>query len=79
MMNNADQLYYTSTQTQYGTVNEGDPKGALGVLMSIGGAGMMVPGIIFWKKGQKKYNRYLERQMVSFNAGSYGFGLCYSF
>ncbi len=35
MMSNADDLYYTSTQSQYGTVTEGDAKGALGVLMSI--------------------------------------------
>jgi hypothetical protein len=79
MMNNADELYYTSTQTQYGTVNEGDPKGALGVLMAVGGAGMMVPGIIFWKKGLKKYNRYLERQTVSFKAGGSAVALRYSF
>lgn len=79
MMNSADELYYTSTQTQYGTVSEGDPKGALGILMSIGGAGMMVPGIIFWSKGAKKYKRHLERQSVSFKVGGSGVGLCYLF
>lgn len=79
MMNNADQLYYTTTQTQNGTITEGDPKGALGVLMTITGAGMMVPGIIFWSKGQKKYNRYLEQQSATLNIKPLGLSLTYSF
>lgn len=78
MMNNADELYYTSTQSQYGTVNEGDPKGALGVLMTIGGVGMIVPGVILWSKGQKKYNRYLERQGLSLHSRGSGLALRYS-
>jgi len=79
MMNNADQLYYTTTQTQNGTVTEGDPKGALGVLMTITGAGMAVPGIIFWSKGQKKYNRHLEQQSAALNIKPSGLSLTYSF
>jgi hypothetical protein len=79
MMNNADELYYTTTQTQNGTIQEGDPKGALGVLMTVGGIGMAVPGIILWSKGQKKYNRYLERQTVSMNVEGTGLSLRYSF
>lgn len=79
LMNNADELYYSTTSTQQGTVEEGDPKGALGVLMTITGVGAMVPGIIFWSKGQKKYNRYLEQQRVSLNAGARGLSLRYSF
>jgi hypothetical protein len=80
MMNSADELYYTSTtSSQSGTVEEGDPKGALGVLMTVSGVGMMVPGIIFWSKGQKKYNRYLEQQSVSLKAGASGVSVRYSF
>jgi hypothetical protein len=79
VMNNADELHYTSTSTQYGTVEEGDPKGAIGVLMTVSGGSMMVPGIIFWSKGQKKYNRHLEQQNVSLNAGASGVSIRYSF
>jgi hypothetical protein len=78
LMNNADELYYTSTYTQNGTVTDGDPKGALGVLMTIGGVGMIVPGVILWSKGHKKYNRFLERQSVSMHA-SRGIAIRYSF
>lgn len=79
MMNSADELYYTTTSGPSGTVEEGDPKGALGVLMTVAGVGMAVPGIIFWSKGQKKYNRYLEQQRVSFNSTASGLSLRYSF
>jgi hypothetical protein len=79
LMNNADALYYTSTQTQYGTVNEGDPKGALGVLMTVGGVGMVIPGIILWSKGHKKYNRFLERQSVTMHTVPSGLSVKYSF
>jgi hypothetical protein len=65
LVNNADDLYYSSQSTSYGTYEEGDPQGALGVLMIVGGAGMSVPGIILWSKGAKKYNRYLEKQEAS--------------
>lgn len=59
--NNADKNVYTY-QTSTGTVNEIDPKAALGVLMIVGGTGMTVPGIILWAKGSRKFNRYLERE-----------------
>lgn len=56
-----DTYYYYSYNGQQ--VDEsGDPKLVLGVLGIVSGAGMTVPGIIFWSKGAKKYNRYLERQ-----------------
>jgi hypothetical protein len=79
MMNSADELYYTTTSGPSGVVEEGDPKGALGVLMTVAGVGMTVPGIIFWSKGQKKYNRYLEQQQVSLNSTASGLALRYSF
>ncbi len=48
--------YYNSSTGLY----DYDPQLGLGALMITGGVGMMVPGIIFWTKGAKKYNRYLE-------------------
>jgi hypothetical protein len=54
-------------------------KMAFGILMIEAGAGMFIPGVILWKKGQKKYNRYLEQQSVSFNTNGTGVSLRYSF
>jgi hypothetical protein len=71
----ADALYYSSTTTSYGTVEEGDPQGGLGVVMLAAGTGMMVPGIIFWSKGAKKYKRYQEEQNVSLNVKGAGLSL----
>ncbi|MFZ6012017.1 MAG: hypothetical protein ACOYXT_16865 [Bacteroidota bacterium] len=79
LMNNADQLYYNAYSSSSGNYEEGDPKGALGLMMTIGGAGMTVPGIILWSKGQKKYDRYLEQQSVSFNLKGTGMSLRYRF
>lgn len=78
MMSSADALYYTTTYTSNGTVTEGDPKGAFGLLMTIGGVGMIIPGVILWSKGQKKYNRYVERQTVSMNMKGAGLSIRYS-
>lgn len=62
LVSSADEIYYTQTTTQYGTYQEGDPKGAIGFVMLVGGAGMSVTGIILWSKGAKKYRRHLEMQ-----------------
>jgi hypothetical protein len=50
----------------------------IGVLMIEGGIGLLIPGVIIWKKGHKKYSRYLERQSVSLNATRSGLTLRYS-
>ena len=76
--NNADENYYNSYTTSNGTYTEGDPQAALGVLMIMGGAGMTVPGIIFWSKGSKKYKRYLERE-AAVNIKGTGLSLSYRF
>lgn len=58
---NADQndvRTYQSGGTYY-VVNDNEVYGE--ALIGIG-AGMAVPGIIFWSKGAKKYKRYLERE-----------------
>lgn len=78
VFNNADDDYYNSYTTSNGTYTEGDTQAALGVLMIMGGAGMTVPGIIFWSKGSKKYNRYLERE-AAFNINQNGLSLSYRF
>lgn len=62
LVSTADEIYYSQTTTQYGTYQEGDPKGAIGFAMLVGGAGMSVTGIILWNKGAKKYRRHLEIQ-----------------
>jgi hypothetical protein len=49
-----------------------------GILMIEGGIGLLIPGVIIWKKGQKKYSRYLERQTVSLSAAGPGLTLRYS-
>jgi len=77
----ADEKYYTSQQTQYGTQEEGDPKALLGLLMITGGAGMTVPGIILWSKGAKKFNNYIEqdRESLSLNLSVTKVGVSYHF
>lgn len=50
-----------------------------GIYLIEGGLGMIIPGIILWKKGQKKYNRYLEEQSVSFHSTGNSFALRYRF
>ncbi|MEO7991095.1 MAG: hypothetical protein ABI663_16215 [Chryseolinea sp.] len=77
----ADEKYYNSTTTNYGTTTEGDPKAAVGILMMVGGAGMAVPGIIFWSKGSKKYKSHLESegQAASIQFRSNGLSLHYRF
>ena len=50
-----------------------------GIYLIEAGVGMLVPGIILWKKGQKKYNRYLEEQSVSFHSTGSTFAVRYRF
>jgi hypothetical protein len=83
VVSQADATYYNSTtSSQYGNSTEGDPNFAIGVLMISGGVGMVVPGIIFWSKGQKRYNRWLmeeQKQKMSFGIQRSGLGLSYRF
>jgi hypothetical protein len=83
MVSTADALYYNSnttyTNSGSGTVNEGDPRGGFGVALITGGVGMMVPGIIFWSKGSKKYRRYKEQQSASVAFKSMGVALQFHF
>ncbi len=75
--NNADKTY-TTYQSSTGTYTEGDPQAALGVLMVMNGVGMTIPGIIFWTKGSRKYNRYLERE-TAFSIKGQGLSVSYRF
>lgn len=75
------EYYYNS----YGQIEETvDPKLVLGVVSIMGGVGLMVPGVILWSKGAKKYNRYLEREgarnrTARVNIRGNGMALTYSF
>lgn len=71
VISEADKTTYYNYNT--GQYEYNDPKILLGSLMLVGGAGMMVPGIIFWAKGAKRYNRYLDNLQGS--VGISGTGL----
>ena len=76
MISDADKnTYYNSSTGLY----ESDPKLTLGVLMVTGGVGMMVPGIIFWSKGAKRYNRYLENLQGTINTNGAGVTINFKF
>ena len=78
LMASADETYYTSTSTQYGTEEEGDPKFALGLLSAMGGVGMIIPGAILWSKGSKKFKAYQQNKPqanLSLGVNHNGFGL----
>lgn len=78
----ADELYYSSNTTNGTTTEEGDPQGAIGALMVVGGAGMIIPGIIIWSKSKKRYNRYLidhPQQSLQLDLGGGGVGMSYRF
>lgn len=80
MVSQAEETYYTSNYSSNGSYEEGDPQGAFGVLMITGGAGMMVPGIIFWSKGAKKYNAAIrESEAASVHLKSNGLAIRYRF
>ncbi len=71
VISEADKTTYYNYNT--GQYEYNDPKILLGSLMLVGGTGMMVPGIIFWAKGAKRYNRYLDNLQGS--VGISGTGL----
>jgi hypothetical protein len=77
----ADSPGYSYTSTNSGTYEEGDPKAALGILMIGGGAGMAIPGIIFWSKGSKRYKAALleEEPEASIHLRSNGLAIRYRF
>ncbi len=75
VFSSADEKYYNSTTTSYGTTTEGDPKAVLGFVMMAGGLGMGIPGVIFWSKGSKKYNRFLEQNQATTSLQLNGNGL----
>lgn len=45
----------------YGYLICNDEKVYLGALMLVAGTGMLIPGIILWTKGAKKYKAYNEQ------------------
>ncbi|MBL0741243.1 hypothetical protein [Chryseolinea lacunae] len=78
VFSSADEKYYTYTSTNNGTVEEGDPKAALGLLMMVAGGGLTIPGVILWTKGAKKYNRFMEKQ-AALNFKGNGISVSYHF
>jgi hypothetical protein len=81
--NSADDDYGTSySQNGYYYYYETDPKEELGATMMVLGVGAIVPGVILWARGAKKYNRALKRQeaeSVSMNLKGSGIALTYRF
>jgi hypothetical protein len=75
VLSNADETYYNTTYSSNGSYEEGDPQAAVGVLMMTGGAGMMIPGIIFWSKGARKYKVSLQEQSPNASLHVRGNGL----
>jgi len=72
---NAGQTYVGNNGATY---TDGEVDQAMGVLGIVAGAGLTVPGVILWTKGNKKYKRYLETQ-TAFNFTRNGVGLTYRF
>lgn len=70
-----DSYYNNSTGQQVYS----DPMLGVGSLMLVGGVGMMVPGIIFWTKGAKRYNRYLEDLQGSIKTNGAGLAITLKF
>ena len=82
LMASADEKYYTSTTTPYGTEEEGDPKFAFGVLAAVSGVGMIIPGAILWSKGSKKFKAYQTQNPganLSLGINNNGIGLRFRF
>lgn len=61
----ADELFYNTTYSSSGSHSEGDPQGAFGVVFAAAGTGMVIPGIIFWNKGAKRYKAHLSNQQAT--------------
>ena len=74
---NAEDNYYSSLTTTGATYYE-EEQVAAGALMTVAGAGLAIPGIIFWTKGAKKYKRHMERE-AAFNFNGKGLSLSYRF
>lgn len=81
MMATADEIYYrTTTDFDGNTVTEGDLQGALGLIMTTGGLGMIIPGAIVWSKGKKKYEAYQSAgASLSLGINKNGAGLRFRF
>lgn len=77
MAASADELYYETTYNSSGSYSEGDPQGAIGIIMAVAGTGMTIPGIIFWNKGSKRYNKYLSEKRASASINGTTFSLRY--
>jgi hypothetical protein len=74
---NAEDNYYSSLTSTGATYYE-EEEAAAGALMTVAGAGLAIPGIIFWTKGAKKYKRHLEREAAFYFNGK-GLSLSYRF
>ena len=61
------------------TGDEPDWREPLGFTMAYSGVGMMIPGIILWKKGSRKYKRSLEREQYSIETDGASIAFRYSF
>jgi hypothetical protein len=61
------------------TGDEPDWREPLGFTMAYSGVGVMIPGIILWKKGSRKYKRSLEREQYSIETDGASIALRYSF
>jgi hypothetical protein len=84
--NGADDSYQSTSYTQNGYYyyySETDPQAELGASMMVLGVGAIVPGVILWARGAKKYNRALKRQeaeeSLSMNMKGRGVALTYHF
>jgi hypothetical protein len=79
LISSADELYYTQTIGPGGVIEEGDPKGPIGVGLTVTGIGMGITGIVLWTKGNKKYKRHLERQAAFLKISPNRIGVRYAF
>jgi len=73
----AEDDYYSSLTNPSGTYYD-EEQAAAGALMTVAGAGLAIPGVIFWTKGAKKYKRHMERE-AAFNLNGKGLSLSYRF
>lgn len=80
LMITADEIFYTYQNVNGTTVEEGDPQGGIGLAMTVGGLGMVIPGAIIWSKGSKKYKAYKSSQAsLSLGMNRNGAGLRFKF
>jgi hypothetical protein len=80
LASNAESTHYQYNSSNGQTYEEGDPQGALGALMIVGGAGLTIPGIILWTKGAKRYNASKDdNDMASVGVGRNGLAIRYNF